>query len=325
MALSSVLDFIGKDLKEVASIMRRALSSDIALLDSTNESILSNDGKMMRPMITILSALACSGERNPDTLAYAGAVEILHNATLLHDDVVDCSSTRRGKPTVVSLMGAGPSVLIGDYWLVKAVDLVLSSKQPLRVARLFSKTLSDLASGEMLQLQCTTSCSTTLEEYYRIIYSKTATLFETSGLVGAISVDADPSKEEAVKEFTYNLGMAFQIKDDILDYEGSEKMGKPAGQDLKEQKITLPLFGAFASAGPQKEKQIRSLLCSVTETPSVIDTIISFVKEYDGVAWAEKVLGEWVDKALSSLRTFTEGRARMLLEELTVFVSQRNR
>ena len=177
----------------------------------------------------------------------------------------------------------------------------------------------------MLQLQCTTSCSTSLKEYYRIIYSKTATLFETSGLVGAISVDADPTKEQAIREFTYNLGMAFQIKDDILDYEGGEKMGKPSGQDLKEQKITLPLFGAFASAEPGKEKEIRSLLCTVTENPSVIGTIISFVKEYGGIAWAEKVLGEWVDKALASLRTFPESKARTLLEELTLFVSQRSK
>jgi len=323
MGLSSVLEYIGNDLEKVRSAMGDTLRSDISLLDSTNRSILANDGKMMRPMITILSALACSGTKSEETYSFAAAVELLHNATLLHDDVVDNSSLRRGKPTVMSLLGSGPSVLIGDYWLVKAVDLVLSGRQPLRVTKLFSKTLSDLASGEMLQLQCSKSCSTTEEEYKRIIYSKTATLFEVSGMVGAISVDADPSQEEKIKEFSYNLGMAFQIKDDILDYVGSDSLGKPAGQDLKEQKVTLPLLCAFEKVSAEKENTIRKLLCNVIETPSNIGEILSFVNEHDGIALAEEKLSGWVDKAISSLKGFPSSQARNLLEELTLFVSER--
>lgn len=323
MGLSSVLEYIGKDLEKVRSAMGDTLRSDISLLDSTNRSILANDGKMMRPMITILSALACSGTKSEETYSFAAAVELLHNATLLHDDVVDNSSLRRGKPTVMSLLGSGPSVLIGDYWLVKAVDLVLSGRQPLRVTKLFSKTLSDLASGEMLQLQCSKSCSTTEEEYKRIIYSKTATLFEVSGMVGAISVDADLSQEEKIREFSYNLGMAFQIKDDILDYVGSDSLGKPAGQDLKEQKVTLPLLCAFEKVSAEKENTIRKLLCNVIETPSNIGEILSFVNEHDGIALAEEKLSGWVDKAISSLKGFPSSQARNLLEELTLFVSER--
>jgi len=323
MGLSSVLEYIGNDLEKVRSAMGDTLRSDISLLDSTNRSILANDGKMMRPMITILSALACSGTKSEETYSFAAAVELLHNATLLHDDVVDNSSLRRGKPTVMSLLGSGPSVLIGDYWLVKAVDLVLSGRQPLRVTKLFSKTLSDLASGEMLQLQCSKSCSTTEEEYKRIIYSKTATLFEVSGMVGAISVDADPSQEEKIREFSYNLGMAFQIKDDILDYVGSDSLGKPAGQDLKEQKVTLPLLCAFEKVSAEKENTIRKLLCNVIETPSNIGEILSFVNEHDGIALAEEKLSGWVDKAISSLKGFPSSQARNLLEELTLFVSER--
>ena len=325
MGLSSVLEYIGADLKEVASIMRRALSSDIALLDSTNESILSNDGKMMRPMITILSALACSGERNPETLSYAGAVELLHNATLLHDDVVDCSSTRRGKPTVVSLMGAGPSVLIGDYWLVKAVDLVLSGKQPLRVARLFSKTLSDLASGEMLQLQCTTSCSTSLEEYYRIIYSKTATLFETSGLVGAISVDADPTKEQAIREFTYNLGMAFQIKDDLFDYQQTGIIGKPKYNDIQERKLTLPVIRAVGEASFMERKNVMRIFGKKSKSSSDIMKIVDLVHQYDGVGYSVKKMEELKNQAVALLDYFPDTDAKKSLILLAEYVVNRDK
>ena len=221
MAISDVLEYIGDDLKKVSAVMESTLQSDIELLNKANDSILSNNGKMLRPMITILSALSCSGTKNEDTISYAAATELLHNATLLHDDVVDDSCLRRGKPTIVSLMGAGPSVLLGDYWLVKAVELVLGRNHAMEVTKIFSKTLSDLASGEMLQMQCSTECNTTEEDYYRIIYSKTASLFETAGTVGAISVNASPEQKETIRGFSYNLGMAFQIKDDILDYEGS--------------------------------------------------------------------------------------------------------
>ena len=154
MGITSVLDCIGEDLKKVSSIMRASLESDIDLLNTMNGSILSSGGKMVRPMITLLSALSCAGAVNDDTLACAASAELLHNATLLHDDVVDDRNLRRGKPTVMSILGTGPSVLIGDYWLVKAVDLVLNCKSPLKITRRFAKTLSDLASGEMLQLQC---------------------------------------------------------------------------------------------------------------------------------------------------------------------------
>ena len=323
MAISDVLEYIGDDLKKVSAVMESTLQSDIELLNKANDSILSNNGKMLRPMITILSALSCSGTKNEDTISYAAATELLHNATLLHDDVVDDSCLRRGKPTIVSLMGAGPSVLLGDYWLVKAVDLVLGRNHAMEVTKIFSKTLSDLASGEMLQMQCSTECNTTEEDYYRIIYSKTASLFETAGTVGAISVNASPEQKETIRGFSYNLGMAFQIKDDILDYEGSETLGKPAGQDLKEQKVTLPLFGAFASVDKKEEALIRKKLSGVTENPSAVDEILSFVKDNKGIKWAENRLTEWVDKAVSTLRKLPASHPRDILEELTYFVSER--
>ena len=323
MAKSAVLEYIGEDLKKVSAMMKSSLQSDIELLNNANDSILSNGGKMLRPMITVLSALACGGTSNEDTVSYASAVELLHNATLLHDDVVDDSSLRRGKPTILSLMGAGPSVLLGDYWLVKAVDLVLGRNHAMEVTRLFSKTLSDLASGEMLQMQCATDCDTTLDDYCRIIYSKTATLFETAGMVGAISVDAPSDQKEIIREFSYNLGMAFQIKDDILDYDGGENLGKPAGQDLKEQKVTLPLLGAFVSVDKTEEALIRKKLSHAADNPSAVGEILSFVKSSGGIRWAEERLSEWVNKAISALMKLPESRSRDILEDLTYYVSER--
>ena len=324
MGISAVLDCIGEDLKKVSCIMRASLESDIDLLNTMNRSILSSGGKMVRPMITLLSALSCAGRVNEDTLSCAASTELLHNATLLHDDVVDNSNLRRGKPTVMSILGPGPSVLIGDYWLVNAVDLVLNCKSPLKITRRFAKTLSDLASGEMLQMQCSSECNTSMDEYLRIIYSKTASLFETAGVVGAISVDSSPEYEEAVREYSCNLGMAFQMKDDILDYEGSEKLGKPAGQDLKEQKVTLPLFGAFANAGKKEEEHMRKLLSNASNEPSNVEEILSFVKRYDGMAWADERLVEWSRKATDSLCALPESKERDLMAELASFVVERN-
>ena len=177
MDIKAIREFLGQDWIAVQKRIASALQSDIALLNVTNESILSHSGKQMRPMLALIIARACSaGNRASDaTVRYAAASELLHNATLLHDDVADESDQRRGVPTIMSLMGPSVSVLVGDYWLVKAVELVLeASGDDMRVIRLFSKTLSDLAEGEMLQLQKAKSGDTDENDYLRIIYNKTA-------------------------------------------------------------------------------------------------------------------------------------------------------
>ena len=231
--------FLAEPLERVFALLETSLGSDIALLDATNRSLLAQGGKRIRPGLTLLAAGACGGV-NGDTVRFAAAAEMIHNATLLHDDVVDGATTRRGKPTVMSILSSPASVLIGDYWLVKAIRCILDAdRYSERAIRLFAKTLSDLAEGEMLQLEKASSCDTTRQDYLRIVYSKTASLFEASVLAGAVSADAPEEWTAALAGYARNLGIAFQIKDDILDYAGDAALGKPVGIDLKEQKITL--------------------------------------------------------------------------------------
>ena len=214
MDIKAVQEYLGKDWLAVRERINSALLSDIALLNSTNESILSHSGKQMRPMLALLIARACSaGQVSDSTISFAAASELLHNATLLHDDVADGSMKRRGVPTIMSLMGPSVSVLVGDYWLVKAMDLIMDADEGngSGVMRIFSKTLKDLAAGEMLQLQKAQNGDTDENDYLRIIYNKTASLFEAACVSAAISVDACPEYEQAAKSYAVALGLAFQI------------------------------------------------------------------------------------------------------------------
>ena len=270
-------------------------------------------------------ARACSGKPAVDaTIRYAAASELLHNATLLHDDVADQSEQRRGVPTIMSLMGPAVSVLVGDYWLVKAVELVLdASDGDMRVIKLFSKTLSDLAEGEMLQLQKAQKGDTDEDDYLKIIYNKTASLFEAACISAAISVNACPEYEKAAKDYAYALGIAFQIKDDILDYAGTDSVGKPLGVDILEQKITIPLLGAFANAGAGEEARIRELVRGIVDHPEYRDEIVSFVKANGGIDYAVRQLEKYVGQAVEALSVLEDSRAKEMLVELAHFTARR--
>ena len=325
MDIKSIREYMGADWTAVQERIGSALHSDINLLNATNESILSHSGKQMRPLLSLIMARACSGGREASdaTIRYAAASELLHNATLLHDDVADDSDQRRGVPTIMSLMGPAVSVLVGDYWLVKAVELVLdASDGDMRVIRLFSKTLSDLAEGEMLQLQKAQSCDTDFKDYLRIIYNKTASLFEAACVSAAISVDACPEYEKAAKDYAVALGLAFQIKDDILDYSGTESVGKPLGVDILEQKITMPLIGAMVNA-PAEEARIRGLVKGIADHPENRDEIVDFVKENSGLEYAVERLDRYVAQAVEALSVLPVSRERELLEELAYFTAKR--
>ncbi len=257
---------------------------------------------------------------------YAAAAELLHNATLLHDDVADEGDLRRGNPTVRSLLGPTASVLVGDYWLVKAIGLILgnddASCDP-RVIRIFAGTLSCLAEGEMLQLQKASTVDTDYDDYLRIIYSKTASLFEAAAVTAAISVNASGMCLEAVRDYSVSLGYAFQIKDDILDYCGSSSVGKPLGVDVAEQKITLPLLGAMVNV-PEREAEIRSLVKDVPGHPANRDRVVRFAIENGGVEYASAKLDEFVAKAVEAVSILAPSEERSMLEELARFTASRS-
>lgn len=325
MDFSSIKNFLKEDLDKVNKLMATSLSTDIELLDKTNRAILSHNGKQVRPVLTLLVARACSGGfTTDDTIKYAAAVELLHNATLLHDDVADDSPVRRGVPTVMSILGGRASVLLGDYWLVKGMENILASRNSSdRVIRIFASTLTDLAEGELLQLQKAEAGDTLEKDYYRIIYDKTASLFVASAASGAISVSATEEKMSAARTYAKCLGVAFQIRDDIFDYEENAEIGKPVGLDLKEKKITLPLLGALAKAGEERGREIRRKLCRIDDHPEYGGEIIEFVKSEGGIEYARKRLYEYVDNARIALRPFGNMQEVEMLGEIAEFTADR--
>ncbi len=321
---SNIKQYLSPHWEMVLSSMSKVLESDIELLNKSNDYIFSNAGKMLRPMLALLVAKLCNnGQLNDDCISFASASELLHNATLLHDDVADDSPLRRGKPTIMSEMGAKASVLIGDYWLVKSIEKIIESpKHGTKAMVLFSKTLSDLAKGEMLQLEKAVLGDTDIDTYLRIIYYKTVSLFEATVATSALAVEADQVKTKAVINYILNLGYAFQIKDDILDYSTSSQTGKPVGIDIKEKKITIPLLLALSSVSEQKEKEIRAKV-QFSDNEEVANEIMTFVLENEGVEKAEKELDRYVELAVKELEIFEESLERRFLEEIALFVSKR--
>jgi len=323
MDIRALKAFLAGPMEEVSVLLEASLKSDIALLDATNRSLLSQGGKLMRPMLSLLSAGACGGI-NGDSVRFAAAAEMIHNATLLHDDVVDGATLRRGKPTVMSILSSPASVLIGDFWLVKAIRCILDAdRYSERAVRLFAKTLSDLAEGEMLQLEKVSSCDTTRDDYLRIIYSKTASLFEASALSGAVSAGAPEEWTDALAGYARNLGIAFQIKDDILDYAGDAALGKPVGIDLKEQKITLPLLCALDSVPAAEAAEVRALVGRISDEPALADRVRAFVLERDGVGQAVAEMEKYIDGAASCLEALPSSAEKPYLVELARYVGER--
>lgn len=316
MSVSEILKILGPEWDKMRALMSDALHTDVDLLKETNDNILNNSGKLLRPIILLLTAKAC-GEITEDTVRFAAAVELLHNATLIHDDVADESTERRGRPTVVSLLGPSAAVLVGDFWLARAVELVIGSNGHGRVVKFLSKTLTDLSEGEMLQLEKASRADTDEQAYYRIIYCKTASLFEAATAAAADSVCASDELFEAACNFGKYMGMAFQIKDDILDYAGTEELGKPVGIDLKEQKITLPLLGALKNSS--REEEIRGMIRDIHRNPENCDKVRDFVWEERGIDYASARLDEFIEKAISALDLFPDSLAKDYLIEIAQF------
>lgn len=316
MRREDVISLLGADWTAYESLVREALRSDIELLDRVNASLLANSGKQLRPMMSLLMARVC-GKTNGDSLHYAAASELLHNATLMHDDVADESSIRRGQPTLSALIGPSSALLVGDFWLSKAVEQILGSAHESLAIRLYSHTLSNLARGEMLQLQKAESADTTEEDYFDIVHCKTASLFESTCLAAALSVDAPQALYDAAGRYGRATGIAFQIRDDIFDYWDEAAIGKPVGLDLKERKITLPLLGALRNA-PDPER-LRAMVREIPEHPENCAVLHRFVLENGGVEYAAGRLNDFINEALAALELLPPSQERDVLAELARF------
>lgn len=321
-----IIAFLSSDWTRTMQVVRESLTSDIELLQTVNDGLWARAGKQLRPMVSLLSARLCSGGKPLSNFSHhcAAASELLHNATLIHDDVADESSVRRGQPTLATLIGPSSAVLVGDFWLSKAVMIILNVDGIGKVTKMYSKTLCDLAEGEMLQLQNARTARTTEDDYFKVIYCKTASLFETACVSGAISVGATPEQEEALRSYAVAMGAAFQIKDDILDYQGGEALGKPMGVDLREGKITLPLLGALKNR-PEMEEEIRKMVQAIPENPGNIKAVTDFVLKNRGVEYAENRLEEFIEKAESALSIFENSPQKDYLVQIARYNSSRKK
>ena len=316
MSREGVIELLGSAWTDMLAILHDGLKSDVDLLNRINQGILSHSGKLMRPMICLLISKAL-GTPNQDSIRYAAACEMLHNATLIHDDVADESEERRGNPTISALLGPSGAVLVGDFWLARTVSMVMSAENNPRVVKYFCNTLGALAEGEMLQMEKAESADTREEDYYKIIKGKTASLFEASGASAAESVGAGEELCEAAREFALCFGIAFQIKDDILDYAGTSQLGKPVGVDLKEQKITLPLLGALK--GAENEQEIRQKVRDIKTQPGNEAIIREFVEQRGGISYAKEQLDAYITRAKEALSVFPDSEAKDYLMQIADF------
>lgn len=315
-----VQKFLGQSWSDFQDLFAGSLRSDIPLLDKANAYMLGHGGKKLRPTFTLLVAQALGGPCNGSVIRCAAASELLHTATLLHDDVADNAPTRRGAPTVMALYSPTTAVLMGDFWLSRAMDLIIDHPDK-RVLKIFSKCLGDLARGEMLQLEKARRADATEEDYGRIIYCKTTSLFEAAIVSAACSVGAGENEIESCRSYAYHIGQSFQMMDDILDYSPELSIGKPTGHDILEKKITLPLFGLFANAPKSVSREIRRRMLDPDERLSA--DAIALVKQYDGLGYAHERLDREIALAVSALAPLPESESKTYLEKMAALMAVR--
>ena len=322
MDITNIQSDIAYEWQFFQKLMRENLDSSSSLLNTINSFLLNNKGKQIRPLLTILSAKAC-GQSNDVSISCAAVSEMIHTATLLHDDVADNAYQRRGVPTVHATYNAAASILTGDFWLAKALSHMVKKNCP-QILGYFAKTIEDLSEGELFQMQKANNLDATEEDYYKIIYGKTASLFVASVKSAAYTVNPPQAVLEKMEIFARHLGIAFQIRDDIFDYMPGLNTGKAAGGDIKERKITLPLICALNSC---TESERQSLYNSLRGAPEDDDKLVSeataLIGRYSGIEKAQKALLEHCQKAEESLNILEDSVYKTDLIQLTRFVGQR--
>ncbi len=322
MELKNVEESVKCEIESVNNLISETLSSEVDYLNTINRYLLSNKGKQIRPMLSLVAARAC-GTINGKTISCAAVSEMIHTATLLHDDVADNSSVRRGSPTVQTKFGPAASVLCGDYWLSKALSLLTRENDP-NILAFFTKAVEELSEGELFQLQKANSLDTTERDYLDIVTRKTSSLFVASVASAVYSSGASESVIEAMTKYAYNLGIAFQIRDDIFDYMPEFKTGKESGVDIREKKITLPLILALRSA-PEREREdmLEVIRRSDYNDYLMASMTISFVKEFSGVKSAQRALTNYSDFAISSLDPIEASQYKQDLAGIAKYVGTR--
>jgi octaprenyl-diphosphate synthase len=314
---------VKEDLERVHRELRRIVRANLGMTDEVNRYLLLMRGKMFRPTLVLLADRICGGDGDP-TVTLAAAVELVHLATLVHDDAVDHSVLRRGLPTVNALWTHQVAIIMGDYLYSRSVT-ELTRAGNLEVLRCLAVAANEMSLGEMRQLTSYDALDFSEEDYYALIAAKTASLMAASCEIGAL-VNGSNRECKALRRFGHHLGMAFQIADDLLDYTGTEAVtGKPTGHDLRQRKVTLPLVGAMKSAGSREQGVIRGFFTRRDPSDEEIAGLIDLVAELGGLEYARERAARYADWAAEALEDLEDGPAKHALMTAIAYAVDRRR
>lgn len=313
-------EIIAVELKKFESLFKDAVKSNVPLLDRILKYVVKTKGKQLRPMLVLLSAKLC-GEITPVTYRAASLVELLHTASLVHDDVVDEASERRGFFSISALWKNKASVLVGDYLLAKGLLLSLKNKD-FKVLEILSEAVKRMSEGELLQLEKSRLFNITEEDYFSIIRNKTASLVASACAAGAYSASLDEDMTEKLRLYGENTGIAFQIKDDLFDY-GSADVGKPTGNDIREKKLTLPLIYTLRTVSAETRRKLIYIIKNKNKDKSSVQLVIDEVKKAGGIQYAEEMMASYKKAALDVLESFPASETRDALSALVTFTTER--
>jgi octaprenyl-diphosphate synthase len=322
-ALSGIKRPVDTEMAEFEAYFSRTMRSDIPLLNIILNYVLRRKGKQMRPLLVFLTA-RLNGTIAESTYIAATCIELLHTASLVHDDVVDDAHERRGALSINALWNSKIAVLLGDYLLSSGMHICVE-KSRYDMLEIISEAVKSMSEGELLQLQKARKLNIKEEDYYKIIISKTAALLSACTACGARSVSEDTEVIQLMKDFGENIGIAFQIRDDILDYEGTGLTGKTVGNDIKEKKITLPLIHALEQSVNSKKRHILNIVRNKKKTRAEIKEVISFVMDYGGLEYAELKMNQYRDKALAILDSYPDSEVKESLKGFVHYTSSRDK
>jgi octaprenyl-diphosphate synthase len=322
LKISEIQDPISHEMAEFEKKFRSSMKSNVMLLDKIMTYIVKRKGKQMRPMFVFLSA-ATTGKINESSYRGASLIELLHTATLVHDDVVDDSSYRRGFFSVNALWKNKIAVLVGDFLLSRGMLLSIENED-FSLLKIVSVAIREMSEGELLQMEKAKKLNITEEIYYEIIRQKTASLITACCKVGAASSGANEETISKMGEFGEKVGMAFQIKDDLFDY-GVQEIGKPLGIDIKEKKMTLPLIYALQNSSWSEKSKIKGIIKNHSENTKKVNEVIQFVKGKGGLEYAESVMNTYHSDAIKILNEFPPSPSRTSLEQLVQYTIDRTK
>jgi len=313
-------NIIEAELKTFESRFSGAVKSDVPLLDTIMKYIIRRKGKQLRPMFVLLSA-KLHGEVNERSYRAAALVEMLHTATLVHDDVVDESMERRGFFSINAIWKNKIAVLVGDYLLSKGL-LLATTNDDIQLLHILSEAVKQMSEGELLQIEKSRKLNLEEQVYFEIIKNKTASLLSSACAAGAWSTTQDKTITEKMKIFGEKTGIAFQIKDDLFDY-GNQDIGKPTGNDIKEKKLTLPLIYTLNKVDKPIKRQIINIIKNENKNTSKVKEVIAIVQQTGGISYAEQKMNAYKLEALDILNQFPQGEVRDTLENLVKFTTER--